>query len=34
VVVSVVDGISVVTGIRRGVRHDLRLVVDEQNVAA
>jgi hypothetical protein len=34
VVASVVDGISIATGIRRGVRHDLRLDVDEQNVAA
>jgi hypothetical protein len=42
VVASVVDGISVTTGIRRGFRHDLGfglelglgLDVDEQNVAA
>jgi hypothetical protein len=34
VVASVVDGISVATGIRKGFRHDLRLGVDKRNVAA
>ena len=34
VVASVVDEISVATGIRRGFRYDLRLDGDEQNAAA
>jgi len=33
-VASMVDGISFTTGVRRGFRHDLRLDVDEQNLAA